>query len=241
MASATKPKPVTTPAPQLDDATAREAAADRQHVLEIIAAVDEADVAVGQHVANGLPLTMPTEMVRLAIANVFIATAARPEQSWPKPTWFLLERLLLVANKLNLLGTDCLRRSMPWPVEILDRLWRGVAEGAEYARCPPPAAEPFERQLETLGELQDQKVSTRQIARMYDWSTPQGEPDTARVRQAIAEKGPTWGPTVMVQPPRDPREPLARPAVGTLYDLGQLFSMYLADNLASPMPTDSTV
>lgn len=232
--ASTKSRPITTP---LDDASQNEAHLDREHILRIADAVDAADQAIQRHLhENGLPASMPTELVRMLVAQVFIILASRSEQGWAKSTWMLLEKLALVQEKLDIVGPDCVRRNAPWPSMILPQLWIGVVEGAEYARNPPPVQPPFERQLESIKELQEQRVSSRQICIMYDWYTPQGEPDTQRLRQTIAEKGLDFAPSVVVTPGRDPRQPLHRPAVGCLFDFAETLAMYLDTD--SPMPVD---
>lgn len=54
------------------------------------------------------------------------------------------------------------------------------------------------RELETVAELFEQKVTPEQIARIYDWVTPSGTPDVQRVWRAKADPARHNGPETRV-------------------------------------------
>src|SRR5690606_11342814 len=158
---------------------------------------------------------------------------ARAEQSWPKCSWPLLEVLGKMADALSGYGSFLLHPGQSWPANILLDRMNALADAADLIRHPPEEPKPFERTLESIREVREQKLTDRQICAVFDWKA-NNEADIPRLRAVVAEHGADYASTVTVMPKSDPRIPPHRPRSGVVIDFCEMLARIVARDEPAP-------
>ena len=134
-------------------------------------------------IQSGLPI--PSDALLDGIEDLMLAVAADPFTPWLASSWKFLELASKVASEIEKRLPDWRSPTTPWGDTTWELLGKAHAE-VDTLRNPPGPPQPKIVALETLEELDELKVRDVQIAKIYDWTTPDGRPDVGRVKKARA-------------------------------------------------------
>ncbi len=133
----------------------------------------------------------PLEKQYDAIETVFEIVGEHPEVAWDPMTWPFLEFINVTANAILPDAHTWRDQSGDWNHAIGRAIQSAHGERKHLLDPTPP--EPEIKELESISELTDQKVTDNQIARIYEWEDERGNPDIRRVKQC--KRGEVEAPT----------------------------------------------
>jgi len=130
---------------------------------------------------------------------------------WPQARWELLQRTIELARAVD----DGARTRQTWhrpriAESDLAAIYK-VVEHVAVISNPPEPTKPRVVKLETLAELETQKLSILQTCRIYGWMLPDGQPDTEKYR--LAKEGKIEVPTTVERPATTGRHRMPHPGL----------------------------
>lgn len=136
-----------------------------------------------QFINDGAMMT-PGQGYFQAIEQFVHIVASDPDVPYPSTQWSLLEKSTELAKAIY-------SQMSEWRESVSNQVIKAVTATFEHidsVRDPKPASPPKIVELEGIEELDAiiPKVSASQIAIMYDWYTPDGQPDISKVRRCRA-------------------------------------------------------
>ena len=126
---------------------------------------------------------VPGQKLFLSIERYVAALAEEPDLPWPRNTWPLLEKSIELAKSIYS-GLPNWRESISG--DVLKAI-TALHEHLDSVQNPRPATPPKVIELEGIEELDKLPgMSAAQIAVIYSWMTPDGQPDVSKVRACRA-------------------------------------------------------
>lgn len=162
-----------------------------------------------------------TQAIFTAIERFIAEIASDSQVAWPRCTWeFLTHAVGLTKKSYGLASTEPWRRcNLPRPVfEAITECYNFV----ESLRDLNPVSQDRIVYLEAITELVEARVSHPQIALIYDWLLPNGQPDLQKVKRCI--RGEVEAPTQKILRPKMFRMPHLAICDAFLADLEMLAS-----------------
>ncbi len=163
----------------------------------------------------------PNDKLLDSIEDLIIELAADNEIAWPRSSWPFLAH----ASRL---GHEIVQRKKKWrnpAIAWQPSVWTTLAQMhacIETLLNPPHPPAPIVKKREPVEQLVKDKVTIRQIAKIYELHTTDGQPDEKRVQRIIdgKEKPP---PTEKVYPPKF-EGPASQPSLNPIVDLARRFT-----------------
>ena len=154
-----------------------------------------------------------------AMEDLVEVVAEAPQDPWPNKSWEFLEHVVSIAkiteeNKAN--WRSC---SPHFHQRLVFFLQRAADQIPNLLDSTPP--EDVVCDLETIEECLEQKLTDDQIARLYEWYTPDGRPDRKKVK--LAKKGKVKTPETVTHSARI-YGPQRQPHLGDLDSCLSLFA-----------------
>jgi len=130
----------------------------------------------------------PHDALLHSLEELLIEIARDNITPWPPSSWPFLLQVANLAHQIHERGPSWQSPTMSWSSHFWELLGQ-VYELRKTLTNPPEPEAAKVVELETLEELVEQKVRDHNIASIYNWTLPNGEPDIQRVRKAKKEGG----------------------------------------------------